>query len=250
MPWWSSGSSWKTCAPTTMSSRTSPRVQRSRVKQKTEIISRLEDKTNQMAATIKRLEQRSRQAERERDLANEANRLFKQEFGDKIESLQLEVEQLRRQRHALGMELKRERELKGSTAHIDTPTREKLPPPPQRDVRDQMEDIRKELEAVKKENDQLRTVLEKESLGSNTSLSQTEDDQDQSLTEDVKPSMCNLCEDTDSLTRTKRPCENCGEVFCESCLANELPLPSSINPVRVCNTCHSKLLQQYASGPS
>lgn len=41
---------------------------------------------------------RSKQAEKERDLALEANRLFKQDFGDKIESLQVEVEQLRKQR--------------------------------------------------------------------------------------------------------------------------------------------------------
>lgn len=37
---------------------------------------------------------RCKQAERERDSALEANRLFKQDFGDKIESLQVEVEQL------------------------------------------------------------------------------------------------------------------------------------------------------------
>ncbi len=42
---------------------------------------------------------RCKKAERERDLADEANRLFKQEFGDKIESLQEEVEQLQRQRY-------------------------------------------------------------------------------------------------------------------------------------------------------
>lgn len=41
---------------------------------------------------------RYKQAERERDLALEANRLFKQDFGDKIESLQVEVEQLRKHR--------------------------------------------------------------------------------------------------------------------------------------------------------
>ncbi|XP_061115880.1 protein RUFY3-like isoform X1 [Conger conger] len=219
------------------------------VKQKSDIISRLEDKANQMAATIRQLEQRSRQAERDRDLADEANRLFKQEFGDKIESLLLEVEQLQKQRLALGMELKKERERKGGAAHVDPPSVEKPPPSPQKDVKKQVEDIRKELEAVRKENDQLRTVLEKESLGSNTS-SQTEDEQVQSVTEDIQPSICNMCEDADSLTRTKRQCENCREVFCESCLANELPLPSSINPVQVCNTCHSKLLQQYASSPS
>ncbi|XP_025945858.1 protein RUFY3 isoform X3 [Apteryx rowi] len=68
-------------------------------KQKSELNSRLEEKTNQMAATIKQLEQRLRQAEKDRQLAEQDNRLFKQEFGDKINSLQLEVEELFRQRN-------------------------------------------------------------------------------------------------------------------------------------------------------
>ncbi|TFK01508.1 cleavage and polyadenylation specificity factor subunit 5 [Platysternon megacephalum] len=68
------------------------------VKQRSELNSRLEEKTNQMAATIKQLEQRLRQAERERQSAEGDNRLFKQEFGDKINSLQMEVEQLTKQR--------------------------------------------------------------------------------------------------------------------------------------------------------
>uniref|UniRef100_A0A8C7FHJ1 RUN and FYVE domain containing 3 n=1 Tax=Oncorhynchus kisutch TaxID=8019 RepID=A0A8C7FHJ1_ONCKI len=113
-------------------------------KQKSEVISRLEEKTNQMAGTIKQLEIRSRQAERERDQAGEDHKLFKQEFGDKIDSLQLEVERLRKHRR----------------------------------------------------------------------------------------------------------CANCRGVFCERCLTNELPLPSSINPEHVCDACYSQLLQQYASSPS
>uniref|UniRef100_A0A673XDE6 RUN and FYVE domain containing 3 n=1 Tax=Salmo trutta TaxID=8032 RepID=A0A673XDE6_SALTR len=113
-------------------------------KQKSEVISRLEEKTNQMAGTIKQLEIRSRQAERERDQAVEDNRLFKQEFGDKIDSLQLEVERLRKHRR----------------------------------------------------------------------------------------------------------CANCRGVFCDRCLTNELPLPSSINPEHVCDACYSQLLQQYSSSPS
>ncbi|XP_060635375.2 protein RUFY3 isoform X6 [Anolis sagrei] len=68
------------------------------VKQKSELNSRLEEKTNQMAATIKLLEQRLQLTERERQSLEEDNRLFKQEFGDKINSLQLEVEQLIKQR--------------------------------------------------------------------------------------------------------------------------------------------------------
>lgn len=44
---------------------------------------------------------RCKQAERARDLALEANRLFKQEFGDKIESLQVEVDHLRKHRYGV-----------------------------------------------------------------------------------------------------------------------------------------------------
>ncbi|XP_035877645.1 protein RUFY3 isoform X7 [Phyllostomus discolor] len=80
------------------------------MKQKSELNSRLEEKTNQMAATIKQLEQRLRQAERGRQSAELDNRLFKQDFGDKINSMQLEVEELIRQRNQLELELKQERE--------------------------------------------------------------------------------------------------------------------------------------------
>lgn len=39
---------------------------------------------------------RCKQAEREKEAALEANRLFKREFGDKIEGLEAELERLRR----------------------------------------------------------------------------------------------------------------------------------------------------------
>uniref|UniRef100_A0A673XDA9 RUN and FYVE domain containing 3 n=1 Tax=Salmo trutta TaxID=8032 RepID=A0A673XDA9_SALTR len=134
-------------------------------KQKSEVISRLEEKTNQMAGTIKQLEIRSRQAERERDQAVEDNRLFKQEFGDKIDSLQLEVERLRK--HS-----------------------------------------------------------SRKSLGGSKLLPFKNDG--------------GHC----------RRCANCRGVFCDRCLTNELPLPSSINPEHVCDACYSQLLQQYSSSPS
>nr|XP_047901618.1 protein RUFY3 isoform X1 [Anser cygnoides] len=96
------------------------------VKQKSELNSRLEEKTNQMAATIKQLEQRLRQAEKDRQLAQQDNRLFKQEFGDKINSLQLEVEELSRQRSHLELELKRERD-RWSQNHQSSQGNKKVP---------------------------------------------------------------------------------------------------------------------------
>ncbi|XP_057213244.1 protein RUFY3 isoform X3 [Triplophysa rosa] len=218
-------------------------------KQKSDIIGRLEEKTNQMANAIKQLESRCKKAERERDLADEANRLFKQEFGDKIESLQQEVEQLRKQRSVLEQDLRKSREHHGS--HSSDSLLGKTPP--QRDMKQHVEEIRKELESVRKENDTLRTVLEeKSSLGSSLTLSH---DGEQVLhltdqSEDIDPLICPMCENQNSLTTPKKQCKNCSGVFCENCVAKELPLPSSINPEHVCDVCYSRLLQQYASTPS
>uniref|UniRef100_A0A8C9SBR9 RUN and FYVE domain containing 3 n=1 Tax=Scleropages formosus TaxID=113540 RepID=A0A8C9SBR9_SCLFO len=114
------------------------------MKQKSEIISRLDETANQMVGTIKQLELRSRQAERERDLANEANRLFKQEFGDKIESLYLEVEKLKRQRSHLEMELRKEKERK-SGFYPDSLPEEKRNFTTQREVRFEIEEMKKVL---------------------------------------------------------------------------------------------------------
>uniref|UniRef100_A0A8C4NZL3 RUN domain-containing protein n=1 Tax=Dicentrarchus labrax TaxID=13489 RepID=A0A8C4NZL3_DICLA len=94
-------------------------------KQKSEGIARLEEKINQMTGTVKQMESRCKQAERERDLALEANRLFKQDFGDKIESLQVEVEQLRKSN--LELELRKERERR-SEHHFDAASRQSTTP--------------------------------------------------------------------------------------------------------------------------
>ncbi|XP_031672288.1 protein RUFY3 isoform X1 [Oncorhynchus kisutch] len=149
-------------------------------KQKSEVISRLEEKTNQMAGTIKQLESRSRQAETERDQAGEDNRMFKQEFGEKIDALQLEMEHLRKHRSCLELELRRGRGSDGVSQYIEPVSGEKITSAPQRDLK-HLEDIRKELEAVKKENHQLCAVVDDASgPGSNMSMSQNEDEQEES----------------------------------------------------------------------
>ncbi|XP_040010658.1 protein RUFY3 isoform X4 [Xiphias gladius] len=220
-------------------------------KQKSEVIARLEEKINQMSGTVKQLENRCKQAERERDLALEANRLFKQEFGDKIESLQVEVEQLRKHRSNLEQELRKERERR-SEHHLNAASRQSSTPRRERRL---PENIPKqqlpESPSVKRENDQLHSGQEdKTSLSSSLSLSHHEDEQDESFVEISQPSMCSMCEQDESLLKTKKQCKNCSGVFCESCVSNELPLPSSILPETVCTACYSLLLQQYASTPT
>ncbi|KAG7220443.1 hypothetical protein INR49_003312 [Caranx melampygus] len=174
-------------------------------KQKSDIIARLEEKINQMSGTVKQLENRSKQAEKERDLAVEANRLFKQEFGDKIESLQEEVEQLRKHRSNLEQELRRERERRNEHHHPSSGSRQSSTPP--RRERRHPEDIPRHLPespSVKREADQsLSGQEDKTSLSSSLSLSHHEDEQDESFVEISHPSMCTMCEQDDSLLKTK-----------------------------------------------
>ncbi|XP_029295632.1 protein RUFY3 isoform X2 [Cottoperca gobio] len=220
-------------------------------KQKSEAIARLEEKINQMTGTVKQMETRCKQAERERAQAVEANRLFKQEFGDKIESLQVEVEQLRKHRSNLELELRKERERR-SEHHLDAASAQSSIPRRERRLPENIPKRPSEAPSVRRENDLLHTGAEdKTSLSSSlSSRSQHEDEQDESFGETSQPCICTMCEQDDSVLKTKIQCKNCSGVFCESCVSNELPLPSSILPETVCTACFSLLLQQYASTPT
>ncbi|NXT07163.1 RUFY3 protein, partial [Prunella fulvescens] len=214
------------------------------VKQKSELNSRLEEKTNQMAATIKQLEQRLRQAEKERQQALQDNRLFKQEFGDKINSLQLEVEELSRQRSHLELELRRERD-RWSHSHQRSQESKKGP----------KNWLRQDGKLkVQEENAKVKQPLRENSVLPHRSPSSTQEEQEQ-LSGPGHAEICQLCQQEDSRSQSKASpgleniCKNCGGTFCEACSVHELPLPSSINPERVCNPCHQRLIQQYSSSP-
>uniref|UniRef100_A0A8B9YUZ5 RUN and FYVE domain containing 3 n=1 Tax=Bos mutus grunniens TaxID=30521 RepID=A0A8B9YUZ5_BOSMU len=204
------------------------------VKQKSELNSRLEEKTNQMAATIKQLEQRLRQAERGRQSAELDNRLFKQDFGDKINSLQLEVEALTRQRNHLELELKQERERRLQNSRSIPGKGSQKPEEPKMDGKHK----------IQEENVKLNKPLEE----SHRLQSHPVDQQDQPLPSEKPPKYCQLCQEDCSLT--KNVCRNCRGTFCNICSTNELPLPSSIKPERVCNPCHEHLMKQYSTSPS
>ncbi|XP_019349048.1 protein RUFY3 isoform X2 [Alligator mississippiensis] len=213
------------------------------VKQKSELNSRLEEKTNQMAATIKQLEQRLQQAEKERQSAEEDNRLFKHEFGDKINSLQIEVEKLIKQRNHLELELKRERHRWSHTHHGIQASKSTLV----QGKGCQKTEVKTEGKH-KAQEENGRLVKDENAVLPNNIESDVQEEQDQ-LSGPEKLQICQLCQEEGSLTKGKNICKNCGGIFCEACSANELPLPSSINPERVCNPCHKLLIQQYSTSP-
>uniref|UniRef100_A0A8C6KJH0 RUN and FYVE domain containing 2 n=1 Tax=Nothobranchius furzeri TaxID=105023 RepID=A0A8C6KJH0_NOTFU len=126
----------------------------------------------------------------------------------------------------------------------------------------QINGLKKEFHRLQDENLQLKTVCEDqeqalEELGSKLSESKLkiEDIKEankalqggQVWLKDKEATHCKLCEKEFSISRRKHHCRNCGEIFCNSCSDNELPLPASPKPVRVCDTCHALLLQRCSS---
>uniref|UniRef100_A0A665UB72 RUN and FYVE domain containing 2 n=1 Tax=Echeneis naucrates TaxID=173247 RepID=A0A665UB72_ECHNA len=222
------------------------------MKKKNDVISRLEEKTNQITATMKQLEQRLQEAERHRTSAEEGTRRFKLDFANKADSLfQLETDlKIEREwRQTLQNDLDRERD---TVAQLSTEAM-------------QINGLKKEFHRLQDENIQLKTICEDqeqalEELGSKLSESKLkiEDIKEankalqggQVWLKDKDASHCKLCEKEFSISRRKHHCRNCGEIFCNSCSDNELPLPASPKPVRVCDTCHALLLQRCSSNPT
>ncbi|XP_036952473.1 RUN and FYVE domain-containing protein 2 isoform X1 [Acanthopagrus latus] len=233
------------------------------MKKKNNMISRLEEKTNQITATMKQLEQRLQEAERHRTSAEEGTRRFKLDFANKADSLQRQIENRERQLQQLETDLKIEREWRQTLQNDLDRERDTVSQLSTEAL--QINGLKKEFHRLQDENIQLKTICEDqeqalEELGSKLSESKMkiEDIKEankalqggQVWLKDKEASHCKLCEKEFSISRRKHHCRNCGEIFCNSCSDNELPLPASPKPVRVCDTCHALLLQRCSSNPT
>ncbi|XP_044065153.1 RUN and FYVE domain-containing protein 2 isoform X1 [Siniperca chuatsi] len=233
------------------------------MKKKNNMISRLEEKTNQITATMKQLEQRLQEAERHRTSAEEGTRRFKLDFANKADSLQRQIEHREKQLQQLETDLKIEREWRQTLQNDLDRERDTVAQLSTEAL--QINGLKKEFHRLQDENIQLKTICEDqeqalEELGSKLSESKMkiEDIKEankalqggQVWLKDKDASHCKLCEKEFSISRRKHHCRNCGEIFCNSCSDNELPLPASPKPVRVCDTCHALLLQRCSSNPT
>uniref|UniRef100_A0A8C2ZRR5 RUN and FYVE domain containing 2 n=1 Tax=Cyclopterus lumpus TaxID=8103 RepID=A0A8C2ZRR5_CYCLU len=233
------------------------------MKKKNDVITRLEEKTNQITATMKQLEQRLQEAERHRTSAEEGTRRFKLDFANKADSLQRQIEHREKQLQQLETDLKIEREWRQTLQNDLDRERDTVAQLSTEAL--QINGLKKEFHRLHDENIQLKMICEDqeqalEELGSKLSESKLkiEDIKEankalqggQVWLKDKEASHCKLCEKEFSISRRKHHCRNCGEIFCNSCSDNELPLPASPKPVRVCDTCHALLLQRCSSNPT
>ncbi|XP_055446941.1 RUN and FYVE domain-containing protein 2 isoform X1 [Bubalus kerabau] len=272
------------------------------LKEKNEIIARLEEKTSKITAAMRQLEQRLQQAEKAQMEIEDEDKKYLQEYQSKFDSLQKQISQKEKQLAQLETDLKIEKEWR-QTLREDL-QKEKDTVSHLRNETQQIITLKKEFLNLQDENQRLKKIYHKQEqaleelgnkLSDSTSLLLPTRDPPPSCThaqscnpmdcsqpgssvhglfqarilesklkiehmkeankalqglvwlKDKEATHCKLCEKEFSLSKRKHHCRNCGEIFCNACSDNELPLPSSPKPVRVCDSCHALLIQRCSS---
>uniref|UniRef100_A0A5F9C5A4 RUN and FYVE domain-containing protein 1 n=1 Tax=Oryctolagus cuniculus TaxID=9986 RepID=A0A5F9C5A4_RABIT len=194
----------------------------SSLQQKNEAITSFEGKTNQVLSSMKQMEESS--------------------------SLEKELKSEKEQRQALQRELQHE---KDTCSLLRTELQ-------------QVEGLKKELRGLQDEKAELQKVCDEQEqalqeMGLHLSQSKLKMEDIKEVNKALKghtwlkddeATHCKQCEKEFSIARRKHHCRNCGHIFCSTCSSNELALPSYPKPVRVCDSCHTLLLQRCSSTAS
>ncbi|XP_031981023.1 RUN and FYVE domain-containing protein 1 isoform X3 [Corvus moneduloides] len=232
------------------------------LQQKTEAISSFEGKTNEMMSSMKQMEERLQQAEKARQAAEERCNKMKQELAGRLNSCRQQMAQLDSKCSTLEKELKSEKEQRQilqKELHQEKDATTLLKTELQ-----QMEGLKKELRKLQDEKQQLKKVREEQEqalqeMGLHLSQSKLKMEDIKEVNKALKghtwlkddeATHCKQCKKEFSISRRKHHCRNCGDIFCNTCSSNELALPSYPKPVRVCDNCHTLLLQQCSSNSS
>ncbi|XP_047633838.1 RUN and FYVE domain-containing protein 1 isoform X2 [Phacochoerus africanus] len=231
----------------------------SSLQQKNEAITSFEEKTNQVMSSMKQMEERLHHAERARQGAEERSQKLQQELGGRTSALQQQLTQLHQQCSSLEKELKSEKEqrqaLQRELLH-EKDTSSLL----QAELQ-QVEGLKKELRELQDEKAELQKVCDEQEqalqeMGLHLSQSKLKMEDIKEVNKALKghtwlkddeATHCKQCEKEFSISRRKHHCRNCGHIFCNTCSSNELALPSYPKPVRVCDSCHTLLLQRCSS---
>nr|XP_060621373.1 RUN and FYVE domain-containing protein 1 isoform X1 [Anolis sagrei ordinatus] len=232
------------------------------LQQKKEAISSFEGKANQMIASMKQMEDRLQHAEKAKRDAEEKSVKLKRELSSRIEILKQQLSQLDSKCSTLEKELKSEKEQRQTLQqqlHQEKDTTTLLKTELQ-----QVEGLKKELRKLQEEKQQLEKTCEEQEqalqeMGLHLSQSKLKMEDIKEVNKALKghtwlkddeATHCKQCEKEFSISRRKHHCRNCGHIFCNTCSSNELALPSYPKPVRVCDTCHTLLLQRCSSNSS
>ncbi|XP_010895928.2 RUN and FYVE domain-containing protein 1 [Esox lucius] len=219
----------------------------------------LEEKMSQMESTMKEMEQRLQDSESDRRQVDQADRDMRSQLEERVEALRKQLSDLDTMRLGLESDLLSEKEQRQGLQRALQ--REQDNSNELRTQLQQLQGLRTELQDVRQEKQQLlqtcqeqETALQEMGLHLSQSKLKMEDFKEvnkalkgQAWLKDDEATQCKQCMKEFSIARRKHHCRNCGDIYCNNCSSNELALPSYPRPVRVCDTCHSLLLQRSVS---
>lgn len=219
----------------------------------------LEQKMDEMEKAMMELEQRLQNSEQERKQSDQSDKDMRVELEGKVDALQKQLSDLDTLRLGLENELRTEREQRQSLQK--SLQREQDNSIELRTQLQQLQGLHTELQDLKHEKQQLQQTCEQQEqalqeMGLHLSQSKLKMEDFKEVNKALKghawlkddeATNCKQCEKEFSIARRKHHCRNCGDIYCNSCSSNELALPSYPRPVRVCDRCHSLLLQRSSS---
>ncbi|XP_056238827.1 RUN and FYVE domain-containing protein 1 [Seriola aureovittata] len=222
----------------------------------------LEQKMDEMEKAMMELEQRLQNSERERKQSDQSDKDMRVELEGKVDALQKQLTDLDTLRLGLENELRTEREHRQSLQKALQ--REQDNSIELRTQLQQLQGLHTELQDLKEEKQQLQQTCEQQEqalqeMGQHLSQSKLKMEDFKEVNKALKghawlkddeATQCKQCQKEFSISRRKHHCRNCGDIYCNSCSSNELALPSYPRPVRVCDMCHSLLLQRSSSTAS
>ncbi|KAM3612213.1 uncharacterized protein V6R79_004763 [Siganus canaliculatus] len=222
----------------------------------------LEQKMEEMERIMVDLEQRLQNSEQERRQTDQSDKDLKVELEGKVDALQKQLTDLDTLRLGLENELRTEREQRQSLQK--NLQREQDNSVELRTQLQQLQGLHTELQELKQEKQQLQQKCEQQEqalqeMGLHLSQSKLKMEDFKEVNKALKghawlkddeATHCKQCTKEFSISRRKHHCRNCGDIYCNSCSGNELALPSYPRPVRVCDMCHSLLLQRSSSTAS
>lgn len=219
--------------------------------EKSRTIVKLEGETQKLATKVLKMQQQLTEAERQVNFARQH-----------VESLTLQLEDSDKQRSTQASNLQIEREWREALqSQVEKGEEERA------QLRHQVETLRRvevELGEMERERDRLReTNYEQEitiqDLAGHLGQSKQEIGEIKEVHKTVVGSTwekdkfvteCSMCSKGFNISRRKHHCRNCGQIFCNACSDNVMPLASSAKPVRVCDNCHTTLLQRFSANTS
>lgn len=220
----------------------------------------LEKKMIQMEAAMKELEQRLQNSEDVQKNTDEQQNEIRTEMKGKVNALQKRLSDLDTLRAGLETELsaeKEQRQILQKELQREQDNSAEL-----RTQLQQLQGLQTELLDLRQEKQQLQQLCEEQEqalqeMGLHLSQSKLKMEDFKEVNKALKghawlkddeATQCKQCQKEFSISRRKHHCRNCGDIYCGNCSSNELALPSYPKPVRVCDVCHSLLLQRSSTG--